>query len=815
MKINSHIYDAYLKRGLAVLFIGGAIICILFFLCAFQNEDVFSVSFNEPGKRFLPNSDYFIEAKTPCTVDLLITNDTIRKIKISSSRVSPAIITINAKLHTPEIRVTTEWNDIDSTTTLTARIPQGRIHHSLSFEIKDGPINDDKRFFTHCLNLVHPGLDKVKKAVESRDFKSARTYYVEYLKTRQSPSWFFNWQDFFEEKSRNAKYNTSTADRLASNILPSCNIDYDFGNTINWSINPTAPYYKEWTWQLSRHPYWMDLGKAYWATGDEKYAEAFVRQARSWITDNPRPDELYNKEYSRWRTLETGIRMRDAWIESFYRFLPSPNFDDETILMYVKSVYEHGEHLMLNHCEEGNNRFAMEMNGLYKVAVMFPEFKESVKWEAFAFQSLYEETERQFYPDGAQKELAPGYHGVALRSIITIVNLAKKNNKSLPEGLVGRLEKAYDYYLNIRMPNGSLPGVNDSDFSYDSDSQLRQGLGYFPDRKDYSYIVSNGEQGVEPSFKSTWMSWAGWYIMRSGWNRDALYSFFEVGPLAPGHFHEDKLSFILYGYGNGLLTEGGNYPYDTSDWRDYITSARAHNVTRIDGKNQHRGSKYKDKNVAYSHSPLSNRWISNGNFDFGEGWYDDGFGESQDSSVTQYRALLFIKNKYWIMFDMFFPRDTKEHIYETYFHLDAPDAKINEKFKSVTAINPGKAVLEIIPLKKQNMEIGLINGQRNPEIQGWVHDDSNGINTYNCRAVATPIFKRKTVGSWIEPYLLVPLKYNNETTVKKITSNSSNIQVELEDGSILTLNYMISDGKISSLIYTVKENNVVTTVRVI
>ena len=795
--------SSVLKCRSAVTFMVVALLflCAILCLCAFHEKHTISLKFDKPGKQQISNTGYYVEAQTPCSVEMVISGDTIRKITISATKTSPVVISINAKLHTPDVRVTTEWSESDGTTMLTARVPNGRLHHSISFDIKDGPITDDVLFFTRCLNLEHPGLETVKHAVLNQNYQLARTNFVKYLKSRQNPLWFFDWREFTNDEVRNTKFDTSSADIIANNILTSCNIEYEFGNTINWSINPTQPYYKEWTWQLSRHPYWIELGKAYWATGDEKYAKAFVNQARSWIIENPRPDDFYNKEYSRWRTLETGIRMRDAWIESFYRFLPSPHFDDETILMYVKSIYEHGGHLMSNHCETGNNRFAMEMNGLYKVSVMFPEFKESPNWEKYALQSLYEETKRQFYPDGAQKELAPGYHGVALRSIISIYKLAKKNNKPLPNGFVKNLEKAYDFYLKIRMPDGSLPGVNDSDFSEDSNSQLKQGLGYFPNREDYLYIVSNGEKGSMPTFKSIWMPWAGWYIMRSGWDKDALYSLFEVGPFSSGHSHEDKLSFILYGYGNSLLTEGGNYPYDTSEWREYITSARAHNVTRIDGKDQNRFAKRKKDNTLYSLESLKNRWISNRDFDFGEGWYSEGFGTDQDSSVSQYRALLFIKDKYWFLFDIFTPKDRSIHTYETIFHLDAPNAIVDEKSKMVQAMNPDKAVLQIVPLHNQDLSVNVVNGQEKPEIQGWIHDAANGINTYQCRSISTPIYKRQVAGQWIEAYLLLPLKSGEQSFIKETACMDNIYYVYFLDGSSLKLEVSVQGGKLSSLSY--------------
>ena len=98
-----------------------------------------------------------------------------------------------------------------------------------------------------------------------------------------------------------------------------------------------------------------------------------------------------------------------------------------------------------------------------------------------------------------------------------------------------------------------------------------------------------------------------------------MYSHFEVGPYSPGHQHEDKLSLILYAYGRRLITEGGTYSYDTSDWRKYVLSARAHNVSKVDGKYQNRHGYEPEADLEYSREPMTNRWVSNDDCDFVEG----------------------------------------------------------------------------------------------------------------------------------------------------------------------------------------------------
>ena len=43
----------------------------------------------------------------------------------------------------------------------------------------------------------------------------------------------------------------------------------------------------KYIWEVNRHQYLIVLGKAYWLTGDERYAEKVVSAIGSWIEENP------------------------------------------------------------------------------------------------------------------------------------------------------------------------------------------------------------------------------------------------------------------------------------------------------------------------------------------------------------------------------------------------------------------------------------------------------------------------------------------------------------------------------------------------
>jgi len=445
----------------------------------------------------------------------------------------------------------------------------------MTMEELKGPLMSDEAFF-EALNLDYPGLEAVQAAVGRGDLAAAKHEFVEHLKRREAPRWFFDWRDRPGPADRPANPNTANADRYVRNELPSVGVWHAFGEDVDWNFNPMENQYAEWTWQLNRHPFWAELGRAYWDTGDEKYAEAFVRQMTDWVRDQPLPSNAANGAYSAWRTIETGIRTFSSWPNSFYYFLGSPSFHDEAVVRMVKSFAEHADHLM--DWPQSGNWLAMESNGLFCIGVLFPEFKLAETWRQTALDRLYRELDAQVYPDGAQIELAPGYHNVSLGSFEQPIRLAKLNDIALPDDYIAKLERMFHYDLYVTMPNRCAPGLNDSGDT-DERGWLRRGYEYFPNRADFLWLATEGKEGTAPEHTSYAFPYAGHYVMRSGWDPEARYLLFDAGPFGYGHQHEDKLHFVLYAYGKKLVTDPGNYAYDNSPWRRYVIDSWAHNVS--------------------------------------------------------------------------------------------------------------------------------------------------------------------------------------------------------------------------------------------
>ena len=640
-----------------------------------------------------------------------------------------------------------------------------------------GPRITDAEFYQQ-LDLERPGLEAVREAVQKEDYQAAEHALAAYYRKRVTPRWRVMWDQMPTPDKRPKEYDTTRADNTVKHLLTSVSVPHQFGERIDWSINPTKLKYNEWTWQLSRHPMWVDLQRAYWATGKEIYAKEFNDQMIAWVEDNLVPvSSSGNYAWSRWRTIEAGIRTLGAWPTCFFGFLSSPSFTDHGIVTMLKSFYEHGCHLYA-HPTQGN-WLTMEMDGLFVTATLFPEFKPAQEWQQFAIKKLYDDMAVQIYPDGAQTELAPGYHGVSLNNFLGLVRTASINDVKLPDDYLSQLEKMYVYYVKIATPDFKIPALNDSGWG-GIQGAMTNGFSYFPNQKSFQYFATNRKEGPKPDFTSIWMPYAGWAIMRSGWEENDAYMHFESGPFSTGHSHEDKLTFVIHAKGNRLLTEAGIYPYDTSQWRRYVLSSYAHNITLVDGMEQHRrlpGNPYGRVN-----EPLPNVFITNDQYDFAEGWYNEGFGPKNDTTVTQYRAFVFVKPNFWAMFDIFTPKDDKPHTYASMFHLENAEAKLDAKTLVATGADAGRANLAIIPARVDGgLSVEIIKGQEKPVVQGWVPSKE-----YDVRAIPTPIYTRKAAGQFIEPYILYPLGDGEANPVEDVSFANNTLTVKMADGATHT-----------------------------
>ncbi|MFP4250996.1 MAG: heparinase II/III family protein, partial [Armatimonadota bacterium] len=157
--------------------------------------------------------------------------------------------------------------------------PRGEVlAEQVPFPPAEIAIEDEAEFFS-LLDLEHEGLAAVRNAVEAEDWEAAKEAWFEHLKTRRAPRWTWSRDDreaimaLEEELFGGMERHVPSAERVLAREFNILGVPKTLERDVQWLQGPV-----EWTHVLSRHAYWKTLGYAWWATGDDKYAEEFVAQ---------------------------------------------------------------------------------------------------------------------------------------------------------------------------------------------------------------------------------------------------------------------------------------------------------------------------------------------------------------------------------------------------------------------------------------------------------------------------------------------------------------------------------------------------------
>ena len=618
-------------------------------------------------------------------------------------------------------------------------------------EVSSVSAEEIERAFLERVDADYPGLEAFKAALGDDDLEAAKLALVEHFRARTDPTG----PPLATEASART---IERADEVLEHIFRSASCPpTKIEGPIRWNEDPHN--YDQWAIHLNRHFDWLHLGRAYAHTGDAKYAREFVALLNSWLDAMPvtiGSHYVQGPHFVPGRTpltLDAGIRMAQTWWPAYYHFRAAPEFDANSQFRMLLSFVEHADYLMNEeyfHVE--NNWGAMEANGLFHIAAMLPEMREAKLWLDTARERLIGCLDAQVYPDGAQKELTPGYHRVTLGNILGSLELAQRTGTELPEGLIARLEAMFEYFAAIAMPDGRTPAVNDAGWGRAA-SAMAEVPELFPERADLLYAMTGGRSGVPPTRTSWHLPWAGWSIMRTGWTPQDSYLFFESGPFGRAHQHEDKLGIICHVAGKTVLTEGGTYSYDRSDWRRYVLSTRAHNTVMVDGLEQHRRPL---RETWVTDAPTDAHWFSDDAFDYARGVYDDGYGDDNAVRVAHERQVLFVKpgareQGYWIVCDKMTPEDAAEHTAEALFHLDAEEAEIDPATGAVT-VAIGDTGFRILPVGSVAPEVEIVQGQTEPQVQGWLPTGRHN----ELRPIPTAVFRWRAAGPSTMAFLLLP-----------------------------------------------------------
>ena len=359
-------------------------------------------------------------------------------------------------------------------------------------------------------------------------------------------------------------------------------------------------------WELSRFHHLIPLAQAYCLTGDDAYAEEFVRQVSDWIDTNPCQSGV------NWScTMEVGIRAVN-WIWAFFLLRPSAHVTDAFVLKFIAAMLTHARFIsnnlefnsdFINGAERrlNSNHYLSDIVGLLYIAVLFPELKLDADAE-LARNELETELFEQIWPDGADYENSTSYHRLVAELFLSGFLLLRKNGHYLRPEVEERLQKMGEYVTDYLRPDGTAPQIGDADNgrlhplssrNANDHSYLAVVVAEEFDRPDLRIKPGDPELlwwiGATPKARpgrsrvSSCYGNQSFFILR-GHNVCVYVSAAQVGMCGFGsHSHDDIFSFEHWANGHAWLVDPGTYIY-TSDppGRNQFRSTESHNTVRVD-----------------------------------------------------------------------------------------------------------------------------------------------------------------------------------------------------------------------------------------
>jgi hypothetical protein len=515
-----------------------------------------------------------------------------------------------------------------------------------------------------------------------------------------------NYQSLFPESHAQA---LADADKLLTNKFHLLGIDFDLGQSINWTHDPVTglPYdnrfytrveiFKsekvgadiKYVWELNRHQFCIEVAKAYFISGDEKYAQKLVEWVTGWAEQNP-----YKHGVNWTSALESAVRIY-AWTWAFYFTRESKIWDKGFTTLFFNQLWLNGTFTEdnLSFYFSPYNHLIGEIAALSFLGTVFPELQNGNKWRDKYWKLMESEIPKQFYRDGLIVEQATYYHHFTTGFYLQNALLRQQNKLPVSATTLKTIENALNIAMHMTKPDGTLPMIGDIDSArilyfymprrqWDLRGFQAAGAVYF-ERGDMKQAAADfseeafwlfGQAGLDKfnalpfdgtrQTVSQGFQYSGYYIMRSGGN----YTCIDCGELADGlfrdetpsvaHGHSDTLAFDLCAGGRWFIGDPGFNTYNGPlEWHRYYRSGRGHNTIEVDGHGQGRH----EGRMGWSRVslPKLHQWVHNDVFDYFDGEVDR--LAHPTANISHRRKIFALHSGLWFMIDHVHASDDARH----------------------------------------------------------------------------------------------------------------------------------------------------------
>jgi len=626
------------------------------------------------------------------------------------------------------------------------------------------------------LDLRQPELVEIKRLHEAGDDQGACRALHKYIR---STEWHKRTAGTMPSR-RDPNYSDPVADDLLKNVFNLGPFKVCWGpkvSDITWYeppmhvIDDVHLFYGGTS--MTRHSAFMGkTAMAYWHTHDERFAAKLVEIVLDFVERCPIVDshgigdnELYKPAADQdgdgqpdrpgacagmvWQPFNIGRRVQ-AWRDLFVFCRDSESVTPQTSCEVLCSIDEQVSSLVekLPPMRNASNHTTRMGKAILEICDFWPELAGARAWRCAAIGKLAKAYNWVgdggfIYPDGALTEIKVSMGEV--RAVADIIETARLHGIAVPRRMLAVHAEMAEFAFGLLWPGHVRSGRF---------TETGRRIDALHDRKDLLYIATGGREGRKPDFiswppRSGEPSYAGTYLMRSGWGGEAMVVRTRFGPMrysSPNRGSGSMGEISVLAHDMHLIPFIGH-----SEYRGEFTSygnagfrgdGRSRNTISVDGVGQ---TKYGRIRVAAE--PMSNPWITCPVFDYVRGAYTFDPAKLSNVKITHTRSIFFARPDYCVVIDRLAPDDEREHEYRMKYQLNYlldPHAEAAR----VTAVSNAAGIV-VEPLGS-GITLSIIKGQKKPYYEGWHY--ARGF-----RPAPALVYTWKTKGVSCVQTLLCPL----------------------------------------------------------
>jgi hypothetical protein len=340
-------------------------------------------------------------------------------------------------------------------------------------------------------------------------------------------------------------------------------------------------------WEPARFGWAFSLGRAYYLTQDEKYAEAFWKYFEQFTVGNPPylgPHWMNGQEVA--------IRLM-ALVWCAHVFTKPEN--EERRKQLISSIAQHAARIpptLIYARSQNNNHLITESAALYTAGVAF----DQPGWRQLGWLHLNRTLQTQISSYGEYIQHSANYHRLMMQTVLWVNMLMKGQDQPWPSLTLKALSRAAHWLFSMIDPaSGQIPnlGSNDGALIFPLSSNPFNDFRPTVQAAARAFLRTSLPAGAWDEMSlwlglpaSTHTSDSDAYLTDNLRGRDS-WAYLRASAFKSRHTHMDQLHFDLWWRGLNLAQDAGTYLYNGEPpWDNPLALTRVHNTITVDGRDQ-------------------------------------------------------------------------------------------------------------------------------------------------------------------------------------------------------------------------------------